>query len=542
MRQIRFFQEEKVKCREVPMQNIDRIQETAYQLILEFLTGEEKPIPRFDLNDETALLNLLYNRKVLFALSPLLEKKLSAPSVTKMKVLTAHHKNVIRKRLSIAKEVMDTAIENRIPCVFIKGMALSRLIYEDIYIRPGNDLDFWTGPEYALPLAEILLQKDFYISGRPDPKTGKAEKIKKPVMIPGSYYYEYTVEKEVDGFSIKAEIKKLSSALLFLKNSPYRENMLQYTEEIDLEGNRFVTSDLEYTLLHLCANTYVNTESEFGVLHSHHWIDYMDLYLFLKKYQNALDWKKVKEHGENLGITHRIYKTFNDVKELFGFPMDESIIGQFTFNPENVTHERVFPSGSLTDWKMSIKERFFYPKERIIEYYKGIRAEKFRQEYVEKSTYRVETIDDNPPFLRMADEAGIDYADLRIYKDDKGLYFHLDLAEVVKKNPTDYQVLLSLFNNDMESDVYQTVIRTHYDSNGIYADLEDHKHKTTDALTAVQKDDSILLHIPFDSIIGWKKRLLAFSIYFFKKIENGAYDYTAGVIKSDLEKAKYIRF
>jgi hypothetical protein len=71
------------------MQNIDRIQETAYQLILEFLTGEEKPIPRFDLNDETALLNLLYNRKVLFALSPLLEKKLSAPSVTKMKVLTA---------------------------------------------------------------------------------------------------------------------------------------------------------------------------------------------------------------------------------------------------------------------------------------------------------------------------------------------------------------------------------------------------------------------------------------------------------------------
>jgi hypothetical protein len=63
-----------------------------------------------------------------------------------------------------------------------------------------------------------------------------------------------------------------------------------------------------------------------------------------------------------------------------------------------------------------------------------------------------------------------------------------------------------------------------------------------DALTAVQKDDSILLHIPFDSIIGWKKRLLAFSIYFFKKIENGAYDYTAGVIKSDLEKAKYIRF
>jgi hypothetical protein len=101
---------------------------------------------------------------------------------------------------------------------------------------------------------------------------------------------------------------------------------------------------------------------------------------------------------------------------------------------------------------------------------------------------------------------------------------------------------LSLFNNDMESDVYQTVIRTHYDSNGIYADLEDHKHKTTDALTAVQKDDSILLHIPFDSIIGWKKRLLAFSIYFFKKIENGAYDYTAGVIKSDLEKAKYIRF
>ena len=78
-----------------------------------------------------------------------------------LKALTIRHQKVLAARRQVLADVIDILKNNDIDFAFLKGAALSELIYDPPWLRPMRDIDLLVRPDQALETQRLLREVGF---------------------------------------------------------------------------------------------------------------------------------------------------------------------------------------------------------------------------------------------------------------------------------------------------------------------------------------------------------------------------------------------
>jgi Uncharacterised nucleotidyltransferase len=244
--------------------------------------------------------------------------------------------------------VLEIAKENDIDIILIKGLALAKIIYDDINMRGFCDID--------LLVKEKDMEKLYYLLTS---KLGYTGKLPKKGLVDKPIYYsihELKCQKNVgERFDISVEIKRNSSAIPLIFIGDFFNNV----EDINIGNIEIKTSNLEYSLLHMFANLYNNCETKNGVYgNGMRFRDVIDLYMFIKKYNEIIVWDEFKILAEKYEITHKVYFSLLYLISIYGNLISDDILE--LFNPQFVTYKYFGNSdGSMNYWKSDFTTRLF---------------------------------------------------------------------------------------------------------------------------------------------------------------------------------------
>jgi len=242
---------------------------------------------------KTGIDDLLYHHKCYY----LMNKKKD----TNMMLQDILNRNSVNIRFDTCRDVFDQLKANNIPYAVIKGVPLSKLIYNNPYIRRSGDIDLLINAKDCDNVKGIFHSSNF-TQGR----------ITDDGLIPytrSELLYHTTMTHQLAPF-----IKKTASPLCPYVNIDINTNIIwgESHEKIDMG---FVLKHTEETEFNGIGFVKLSREMEFISLCLHHYKDMNSLYLLNKgslKLSLLCDiFFYIKNTELNLDVIHNIAKKFN---------------------------------------------------------------------------------------------------------------------------------------------------------------------------------------------------------------------------------------
>lgn len=269
---------------------------------------------------------------------------------------------VLFKEFLRIKEILEL---NNIPFTLVKGFPLSKLIYDDIYIRTTSDLDILVAEEDVVRAYDCLSsfgykQQIFY-----DRRTKKLITSDSAQFKYGDNSHELQCIKPIseDRF-LGVEIKRATSAIPLKHIKMFLESR-QYYNVNDVNVASF---DMSHTYLHLCANAYNNSETYMGIYRGTYIRDYLDIIMFVKKYQKSMDWNMLQKLAVQYEIDFKVYTVMKNCNELLGTKLvQDNILELFIDEKCDSFEDRL-------NWKTSFINRFIDKHYRFVEANKFIKS------------------------------------------------------------------------------------------------------------------------------------------------------------------------
>lgn len=157
--------------------------------------------------------------------------------------------------------------------ILLKGLAITKLTYNDNLSRYFSDLDLIIN-EIDFEKADNILVSNGY----------RRELNLRKILIEDFLDTKtHEIKYYKNGFTV--ELKRNSSAFNHIKQNIFFENSMT----ILIKDEEIRTLNIDITFLHLLLNTYRNNSYSFSFR------DYVDIYLFYKKYYKLIDWTYLKE-------------------------------------------------------------------------------------------------------------------------------------------------------------------------------------------------------------------------------------------------------
>ncbi|SEM54890.1 Uncharacterised nucleotidyltransferase [Paenibacillus sp. cl141a] len=361
------------------------------------------------------------------------------------------HKSSINDQLEVLEEVVGILSKHpNIPFLAMKGITLSKLIYEDIYMRNSNDIDLLFRECDLNKVFDILSDHGYFsVVGDPYPyglEEGKALRLPYPIFKQNDHHeYGEMWKKKSTGF-IAVELQRYIHSTI--KDLNIIDRILEYNQLIQLKKNAYPTFDLSHTLMILCENAYFDlTYSRRPITLRH----YLDIALFIKKFKTSLDWESITSLVNDYGIGFVMIQSLNYVNEFFG-----NIVAKDTINS-------FMPKNTINKWRHSLFEMlylshqefkkefmynkisYFQNKEDLPEItpHKDLTAYKDLNSYLQ-STLSTDKFDLNIRYLIINKDEEINFY---IYFENIALqYFHDNpfLIAFLNSNEEDERLILSL--------------------------------------------------------------------------------------------------
>lgn len=302
------------------------------------------------------IFNLVYPRTKQFI--PDMDKEMYEEYHIWMKERGLLYAKELRNILTICKSIGAQPI-------LVKGFALSQLLYGNMYARDLGDIDLLLKPEDILRVRDELFKReylqmnhevyrnDFYLN-----ETG--------------IFHEFWLKKNIDGIDVHIELKKATSAIDIRFINDFFEN----TQMVSMEGYKLKVNTMIFTFTQLLSNVYVNSEKKVGVRAGHRIRDFLDLYVFIRKYDKQIDWLEVLRLSKKYLMVHRVYCVLIYIKEILGLHLSADIYEMFShenveYSVENVTHW-----GTKLLWKSSMLDRLFMNEENRMSEYLSLQYER----------------------------------------------------------------------------------------------------------------------------------------------------------------------
>ncbi|ENH95627.1 hypothetical protein J416_15057 [Gracilibacillus halophilus YIM-C55.5] len=178
-----------------------------------------------------------------------------------------------KKYISELKYIIEVSKRKKVDFILVKGLALSESIYNNLYERDFGDLDILVSKDQTSRFCDILSGVGYKRSVTNDGFIPFDEEISTEKGI----FHEYWYYRKVGKNNLLIEVKNSTSAI------PERliDQFFYNRDKINIENFEVDTLDITHNFLHLCANTYSDTEKRLGVEHNVRLRDYIDVYMYI---------------------------------------------------------------------------------------------------------------------------------------------------------------------------------------------------------------------------------------------------------------------
>lgn len=261
------------------------------------------------------------------------------------------HKSSINDQLEVFEEVVRILSKHpNIPYLAMKGVALSKLIYDDIYMRSSNDIDLLFREVDLDKVFEILSEHGYFsVVGDPYPyglEEGKALRLPYPIYKQNDHHeYCEMWKKKSTGF-IAVELQRYIHSTI--KDLNVMDRILGCNQPYQIKNLMFQTFDLNHSLMFMCENAYFDLTYSRRPIKLRH---YLDIALFIKKYKTSLDWESIISLANDYEIGYVMIQSLSYVNELFGNIVKNETINSFT------------TKNTITNWRYSLFEMLHLPQE-----------------------------------------------------------------------------------------------------------------------------------------------------------------------------------
>lgn len=275
---------------------------------------------------------------------------------TAFKSYFRQRKVILLDRLQLLKEIVEIFKKNNISYCLNKGFVFSKLFYNNIFLRGGNDIDFLVQDGSAV--IDVLRRYGFQqiykgIITIPCPVLFDGNAHEYRPLVPPKHPNQL-VEIAVSLHQIRGQYRNS----LFFDNS----------HPIHLIDNFFVnTFDLEYQFIYACANIYNDDETS-DMIAARNYIDLGRCVLYLYNYIN---WHRVVQVAEQLQLTHCLYYALNSLDSIVDtLPLKEMlhfIIRLIDTNGFNEHLKKYFVNNicGLNNWKLDLIDRMMADRNTI---------------------------------------------------------------------------------------------------------------------------------------------------------------------------------
>lgn len=368
----------------------------------------------------------------------------------------------IIKKVNIRMHELDRILQitkqNSIDVILLKGPVLSDIIYNDLYARQFADLDLLVKKNDMEKMFYLLNDIGFMQETGFDENTKRFHTIDKPIFKYGDTFHEFQCVKDIgDNIYIYVEIKRASSAIPLKHIDDFHKNV----QNININGIDVKTSNLKYTFLHLCSNFFTNFETGWGINHETNLRDIIDIYMFISKHYNLLNWDEINKLSNKYEIAHRIYyaitclsKFYNDI-----IPNDISEL----FNPNRVLYDlNGNDDGSINRWDSDFIFRLFNDEDRKQQFVKMNKLKTYNvnnynnHDKVEKELFITVT---NNELFRYFNIESLQWNVKYVFTcDSKSLYLYLVIDNKVYEQLSEYNLLIYFIDNNLDNSIPNRII------------------------------------------------------------------------------------
>jgi len=282
----------------------------------------------------------------------------------------------IRIYLLELARIKNIAEQNGILIVLLKGFALGKIIYDDVYNRQFKDIDLLVEESNVEKMYYSLNNIGYIQETGYNKETNRYNTLDKPIYKHHLNFHELQCVKEIGKSTyIHVEIKRASTAIPL----KYIKDFLKNTTIINVDGVDLLTSNLTYTFLHLCSHVYANFETEWGILSETNLRDIVDVMVFFQKYRNTIKWEDISVLSTKYEILHKVFFVLRSVNLIKPQTIPENIIEQF--NPAKISYEyHGNTDGTANNWSSSFLSRLFDDSTRKKEFVRSKKMKIYRIE------------------------------------------------------------------------------------------------------------------------------------------------------------------
>lgn len=207
-------------------------------------------------------------------------------------------------RIEVLARIINLLKQNKIEYCLIKGFALSQLLYDDPFFRPGGDIDILVKKHEGDKVVKLLYTDEkvfqIYIEKNVRPY---------PILLDENAH-EY---REFFYSDIPNECFEIGTSLHNIRGEENHLSFFETKKDINISGIEVSSFDKLHTFLYLCTNIYNDDETKETVRAR----NYIDLGRLLFLYYKDLNWFEVKHLADKLKITHCLYYALSNLYSIY---------------------------------------------------------------------------------------------------------------------------------------------------------------------------------------------------------------------------------
>ena len=220
--------------------------------------------------------------------------------------------DAIKRQIQTIESIED--ILQREKVIWIKGLPLSTILYDDCCFRRSGDIDFLVKPTRQREFVKLLESKGFKKVGIINEELGVRYSV---------HFHEIQL---MSPYNVLIEIKKVSAEMDTFKSQDMISDFWNHTEEINVLGHKFNTLDLTHTLVHLFLAAFSNS-TVWHKVESNGIRELYEIVLFCQKYK--IDYNRLLLVANLYGMCSVIRETMKKINGIFGKVFSNSVLELF---------------------------------------------------------------------------------------------------------------------------------------------------------------------------------------------------------------------
>lgn len=357
--------------------------------------------------------------------------------------------NTINISLKNIDELFRAAEKSGVNFVVIKGVALSQSIYGDFYSRSMNDIDTLTTESNMLDVDKELrsLKYEQFLDFKPDVV------LDKPILKGKNNHEFFPYRKFCEGELVYVEVGR---SLHERVRGEYVQKLIDNAVTMEVDEHKYRTLDVQGTLVQLIENTYENYAGDYCVRTSATRLrDYLDLVLFIKKYQCSLSF--ILNTLDEFGLNYESFWVFNNALVLFP---EEEILAILVHSIKNIDESVKYHFNPYRFW-----ERLFDLDASLNQYLRDIKE----HVYGINNDYYLKLNHDD--FIQVDFSIGSNKATLKykIQLVENLLHIVLNIQNMKKLDLNEHLVQILIYNNNLASKIGAISLEFFAKDNKIYS-------------------------------------------------------------------------